>query len=79
MYYLLFNVTFNLISGLVFRMIMTGAYLILFAVGIPNLVGECILGWKSVPSHFRVTVTLTSYLVARICLECSAYHSYFLK
>ena len=41
--------------------------------------GECILGWKSVSSHFRVTVTLTSYLVARICPESNAYHSYFLK
>ena len=51
----------------------------LLAIGIPNLVGECFLGWKSVPSHFRVTVTLTSYLSARICLESSAYHSYFLK
>ena len=53
--------------------------LILFAVEFPNLAGECILGWKSVPSHFRVTVPLTSYLVARICLESSAYLSYFLK
>ena len=77
MYYLWVNVTLNLISGLVFRMIMTGAYLLYYAVGIPNFVRECILGWKSVPSHFWVTVTLTSYLVARICLESSAYHSYF--
>ena len=51
--------------------------LILFAVEFLNLVGECILGWKSVRSHFRVTVTLTSYLVARICLESSAYLSNF--
>ena len=39
MYYLCVNVTFNLISGLVFRMMMTGVYLILFAVEFPNLVG----------------------------------------
>ena len=36
------------------------------------------LGMKECPD-FRVTVTLTSYLVSRICLESSAYHSYFLK
>ena len=32
---------------------------IFFEVGIPNLVCECILGWRSVAYHFRVTVTLT--------------------
>ena len=32
---------------------------IFFEVGIPNLVCGCILGWRSVPYHFRVTVTLT--------------------
>ena len=32
---------------------------IFFAVGIPNLVCGCILGWRSVAYHFRVTVTLT--------------------
>ena len=30
-----------------------------FEVGIPNLVCGCILGWRSVAYHFRVTVTLT--------------------
>ena len=35
----------------------------LFEIGIPNLVCECILGWRSVLAHFRVTVTLTSDLV----------------
>ena len=32
---------------------------IFFEVGIPNLVCGCILGWRSVAYHFRVTVTLT--------------------
>ena len=36
---------------------------IFFEVGIPNLVCGCILGWRSVVYHFRVTVTLTSDLV----------------
>ena len=53
MYYLWVNVTLNMTADLVFRMIMSGVYPILFAIGIQNLVGECILGWKSVPSHFR--------------------------
>ena len=30
-----------------------------FEVGIPNLMCGCILGWRSVAYHFRVTVTLT--------------------
>ena len=42
----------NPASDLVFRIFMSGAYLISFEVGIPNLVCECILGWRSVPSHF---------------------------
>ena len=37
----------------------SGAYPIFFEVGIPNLVCGCILGWRSVPYHFRVNVTLT--------------------
>ena len=35
---------------------------ILFKVGIPNFMCGCILGWGSVMYHFRVTVTLTSFL-----------------
>ena len=72
MYYLPVTVTLNLTYDLVFRIIMSRAYLILFEVGIPNLVCECILGW-SVPSHFRVTVTLTSDLVSRINIRSGAY------
>ena len=39
--------------------------LLLFEIGIPNLVWECILGWWSVLYHLQVTVTLTSGLVFR--------------
>ena len=35
----------------------------LFEVAISNLACECILTRRSVPFHFWVTVTLTSYLV----------------
>ena len=38
-------------------------------VGIPNFVCECILGWQSVPYHFRVTVTFTSDLIFRIVVS----------
>ena len=38
---------------------------ILFEIGIPILVCECILGWWSVLFHLWVTVTLTSDLVFR--------------
>ena len=44
---------------------------IFFKVGIPNLVCRCILRWRSVAYHFRVTVilTLTSNLVF-IVIKC---------
>ena len=53
---------------------------ILFEVGIPNLVCECILGWRSVVCHFLVTVTLTltSDLVFRIIMS-GAYLLYYLR
>ena len=57
-----FWVTVTLTSDLVFRIIMSRAYL-LFEVGISNLVCGCILGCLSVTNHFWVTVTLTSDLV----------------
>ena len=62
-----------------FKIIVSRAYLILFEVGISNLVCECILGWQSVPYHNWVTVTLnlTSDLVSRKCIESCAY-SYIL-
>ena len=61
----------NVTSDLVFRIIVSGAYLILFEVGISNLVFGCILGWQSVAYHNWVTVTfnLTSDLVSRYCIE----------
>ena len=42
--------------------------LILFKMGISNLVCRCILGWRSVMYHLRVNVTLslTSGLVFRM-------------
>ena len=46
--------------------------LILFEVGIPNLVCECILEWRIVPFHFPVTLTLTSDQVSRIGIESVA-------
>ena len=42
-YHFRVTVTFNLTSDLVFRIIVSGAYLILFEVGISNLVCGCIL------------------------------------
>ena len=39
--------------------------LVLFEIGIPILVCECILGWWSVLYHLWVTLTLTSDLVFR--------------
>ena len=41
----------------------SGAYFILFEVGIPNFVCGYIFGWWIVTYHFGVTVTLTSDLV----------------
>ena len=40
---------------------------------------ECILGWRSVSSHFLVTVTLTSDIVSKISTESGAYHLYYLR
>ena len=50
--------------------------LILFEIGIPNLVCGCILGWWSVMYHLLVTVTLTSDLVVRIIMS-GAYLLYY--
>ena len=61
----------TLTSGLVFGIIVFGAYLILFEIGIPNLVCGSILGWWSVVYYLRITVTLnlTSYLVFRLIVS----------
>ena len=55
--------------------------LILFEVGISNLVCGCILGCRSVAYHNWVTVTLnlTSDLVSRNCIESGAYLLYSLR
>ena len=68
----------TLTSDLVLRIIVYGAYLIFFEVGIPNLVCECIMGWRSVTYHFQVTVTLTSDLVFRIIMV-GAYLLHYLR
>ena len=77
MFYLLVTVT--LTSDLIFRIIVSGAYLLLFEVGIPNLVCECILKWRIVPLHFPVTVTLTSDLVSKIGIKSGALLLYSLR
>ena len=68
----------NLTYDLVLIIIVSGAYLILFEVGISNLVCECILRWGSVAYHNWVTVTLklTPDLVSRNCIESGAYLLY---
>ena len=50
----------------------------LFGVGIPNLLCECILGKRSVTNHFGVTMTLTSDLIFRIIVS-GAYLLYYLR
>ena len=52
--------------------------LILFEIGIPNLVCGCILGWRSVAYHFQVTVIMTSDQVFRIFVS-GAFLSYHLR
>ena len=68
----------TLTSDLVSIMIVSGAYLLLFEIGIPNLVCECILGWLSVLYHLQVIVTLTSDLVL-IIIVSGAYLFYYLR
>ena len=65
---------------LVCRIIVFRTYLILFEMGIPNLLCGCILGWWSVVYHLRVTVTLnlTFDLVFRIIIS-GAYLFYHLR
>ena len=73
--HILFWVTVTLTSDLVLMIILSGAYLILFEIGIPNLVCGCILGWWSVMCYLRITVTLTFDLVFRI-IKSRAYSLY---
>ena len=78
MYHNWVTVTLNLTYDLVFIIILSGAYLILFEVGISILVCECILGWGSVANHNWVTVTLnlTSDQISRNCIVSGAYLLY---
>ena len=66
-YYFWVTVTLPWTSVLILRISMSGAYLILFEVGIPNLQCACVLGWQSVADHSWVNVT--SDLVSRIGIE----------
>ena len=72
MYHFRVTVTFYLTFDLVLGKNISGAYLFLFDIGIPNVVCQCILEWQIVPFHFRVTVTLTSDLVSRIRIKSGA-------
>ena len=49
-----------------------------FEVEIPNLMCICILGWRNVTYHSRVTVTLTSDLVL-IVIVSGAFLLYYLR
>ena len=71
----------TLTSDLVFKIIVARLSLILFEVGIPNVVCGCTPVWRSVTYHPLVTVTLnlTSDLVSRICTESGAYLRYSLS
>ena len=73
-----FRVTVTLTSDLVFKNYCVWNISYIFEVGIPNLVCECIMGWRSVTYHFQVPVTLTSDLVFRI-IVFGAYLLYFLR
>ena len=63
-----FWVTVTMTSDLVFEIIVSEAYLILFEIGISNLVYGCSLACWSVIYYLQVTMTLnlTSDLVFRI-------------
>ena len=72
--------TFTLTSDLVFRIIIQSVSLMLFEIGILNLVCGCILGWQIVTYHPWVTVALTFDLVSsRNCIESGAYLLYSLR
>ena len=51
---------------------------ILFGVGIPNLVYQCIFGWGYVAYRYGVTVTLTYDLVSTIVVS-RKYLLYYLR
>ena len=79
MYHNWVTVTLNLTYDLIFKNnCVRSISLILFEVGISNLVCECTLGWERVAYHNWVTVTLnlTSDLISRNCIESGAYLLY---
>ena len=69
------NLTYDLVF---FNYPVRSISLILFEVGISNLVCECILDWGSVAYHNLVTVTLnlTSDLISRNYIVSGAYLLY---
>ena len=79
MYHNWVTVTLNLTYDLVFyNYRVRSISLVLFEVGISNLVCECIFGWGSVAYHNWVTVTLnfTSDQISRNCIVSGAYLLY---
>ena len=72
-----FRITVTLTSRLSSRRIMSGAYLILFDVGIPNSLCGYTLVPPRVVYYFQVTVTLTSGLNSRKIMS-GAYLLYYL-
>ena len=77
--HILFSATVTLTWPSFYNNCVRSISLILFEIGIPNLVCECILGWLSVLCHLRVTVTLTSDLVLIIIIVSGAYLFYYLR
>ena len=70
----------NLTSDIVFRIFRVGSIsLILFEIGISNLMSVCNFRCRSVAYHPWVTVTLTSDLVSRFGIESIAYLLYSLR
>ena len=77
-YCFLVTVTLILTSDLRSRNIVSGASLILFKVGIPNLMCEYNFGSQSVAYCFQVTMTLTFDLSSRKIVS-GAYLLYCLR
>ena len=61
----------TLTSDLVLIIIVSGAYYILFEVGIPNLVCGCNLGWQSVMYQFCDLGLISTIIVSGAYLRMS--------
>ena len=73
------GVSVTLTSDLVLRIFVSGAYLVLFKVGIPKLVCEH-ASWDDEVTHTILgSLTLTSDLVYKIGIESGAYLPYSLR